>query len=186
MEEILNKMKEIEELKYAEEEISKVKNLIYNKNKEIKQKKDHRLLTLVKSPERTEIEHEIEMKEQEKTKLQEQLNLLVQNNRTECKEKFKIKKEELINLINNKKNSLKDNTEELDYLLLRVRSIPYEKLQLISEDNFKQKYENKDNQKLAYLKIDNKENKIENNALNKLKNNDNGQIGVAKEYKIEK
>ena len=120
MEEILKKMKEIEELKYAEEEIGKVSNLIYNKKKEIKEQKDKRLFTLVKSPERKEIEHTIEVKEQEKEKLQKQLDLLIQTNRAESKEKFKIKKDELIKMIKDKKDSVKDNTEELDYLLLRM------------------------------------------------------------------
>ena len=184
MEEILKKMKEIEELKYAEEEISKINNLIYNKKKEIKEQKDKKLFTLVKSPERKEIEHTIEIQEQEKEKLQEQLDSLIQTNRADCKEKFKIKKDELIKMIKDKKDSLKDNTEELDYLLLRMGSMSYEKLQSISKDQFKQKYENKENSKLSYLKIDNKENQIENNALNKIQNDDQKSLDTIDEYEI--
>ena len=184
MEEILKKMREIEELKYAEEEIGKVSNLIYNKKREIKEQKDKKLFTLVKSSERKEIEHTIEIKEQEKEKLQEQLDLLIQTNRADCKEKFKIKKEELIKMIKDKRNLLKDNTEELDYLLLRMGSMSYEKLQSISKDQFKQKYENEENPKLSYLKIDNKENQIENNALNKLQDNNEKTLDIISEYEI--
>ena len=117
-------------------------------------------------------------------KLQEQLDSLIQTNRADCKEKFKIKKEELIKMIKDKKDSLKDNTEELDYLLLRMGSMSYQKLQTISNDQFKQKYENKENSKLSYLKIDNKENQIENNALNKIQNDDQKSLDTIDEYEI--
>ena len=183
MEEILKKMKEIEELKYAEEEIGKVSNLIYNKKKEIKEQKDKRLFTLVKSPERKEIEHTIEIQEQEKEKLQEQLDSLIQTNRADCKEKFKIKKDELIKMIKDKKDSVKDNTEELDYLLLRMNSMSYEKLQTISNDQFRRKHENEENSKLSYLKVNNMKNEIENKALDKMQKNNQKSLDTI-EYEI--
>ena len=163
MEKIISKMKEISELTTAKEQKRELRDKITQIERDLKQMNESKHLATISSPLNRQNLVKIEEKQQEKQQLEEQIVKITEGKEKEDRELFKVKKQELIELIKDKignqqetdidnekpskdkleylkitSNSLYEskNINDLKYLLFRMLPLNYEHLENISEDMF--------------------------------------------------
>lgn len=175
MEKIISKMKEISELTTAKEQKRELRDRITQIERDLKQMNESKHLATISSPLNRQNLVKIEAKKQEKQQLEEQIVKITEGKEKEDRELFKVKKQELIELIKDKignqqetdidnekpskdkleylkitSNSLYEskNINDLKYLLFRMLPLNYEHLENISEDMFMKEYGNEEKTEL--------------------------------------